>query len=88
MDDPRLTPARPDLAAKYLEGKVKAARFVSGEAFEIGEAIAPMRGAAASLAESAARISVKLMSRMNTRWRKIQSLRTVDQRTEANQGRR
>ena len=31
MDDPRLTPARPDLAAKYLEGKVKAARFVTGE---------------------------------------------------------
>ena len=30
MDDPRLTPARPDLAAKYLEGKVKAARFVDG----------------------------------------------------------
>ena len=28
MDDPRLTPARPDLAAKYLEGKVEAARFV------------------------------------------------------------
>ena len=28
MDDPRLTPARPDLAAKYLEGKVTAARFV------------------------------------------------------------
>ncbi len=28
MADPRLTPARPDLAAKYLEGKVKAARFV------------------------------------------------------------
>ncbi len=33
--DPRLTPARPDLAAKYLEGKVKAARFVDGEEFEI-----------------------------------------------------
>ena len=33
MDDPRLTPARPDLAAKYLEGKVKAARFVDGEEF-------------------------------------------------------
>ena len=33
MDDPRLTPARPDLAAKYLEGKVKAARFVEGEEF-------------------------------------------------------
>jgi leucyl aminopeptidase len=29
MDDPRLTPARPDLAAKYLEGKVKATRFVT-----------------------------------------------------------
>ena len=43
MDDPRLTPARPDLAAKYLEGKVKAARFVAGEEFEIAEAIAPLR---------------------------------------------
>ena len=31
MDDPRLTPARPEVAAKYLEGKVKAARFVEGE---------------------------------------------------------
>ena len=30
MDDPRLTPARPEVAAKYLEGKVKAARFVAG----------------------------------------------------------
>ena len=39
MDDPRLTPARPDLAAKYLEGKVKAARFVEGETFEISDAI-------------------------------------------------
>ena len=29
-DDPRLTPMRGDLAAKYLEGKVKAARFVTG----------------------------------------------------------
>ena len=29
--DPRLTPARPDLAAKHLEGKVAAARFVEGE---------------------------------------------------------
>ncbi len=42
MDDPRLTPARPDLAAKYLEGKVAAARFVEGEEFEIVEALAPM----------------------------------------------
>jgi cell wall-associated NlpC family hydrolase len=43
MDDPRLTPARSDLAAKYLEGKVKAARFVEGEVFEIVEVLAPMR---------------------------------------------
>jgi cell wall-associated NlpC family hydrolase len=42
MDDPRLTPARPDLAAKYLEGKVKAARYVSGEEFCVREAIAPL----------------------------------------------
>ena len=43
MDDPRLTPARPDLAAKYLEGKVKAARFVEGEVFEIADGLAPLR---------------------------------------------
>jgi cell wall-associated NlpC family hydrolase len=43
MDDPRLTPARPDLAAKYLEGKVKAARFVEGEEFCVRDAIAPLR---------------------------------------------
>ena len=45
MDDPRLTPARPDLAAKYLEGKVKAARYVTGEDFDVREAIAPLREA-------------------------------------------
>jgi hypothetical protein len=44
MDDPRLTPARPDLAAQYLEGRIEAARFVSGEDFEISEGIAPLRG--------------------------------------------
>jgi cell wall-associated NlpC family hydrolase len=43
MHDPRLTPARPDLAAKYLEGKVKAARFVTGEEFCVIDAIAPLR---------------------------------------------
>jgi cell wall-associated NlpC family hydrolase len=48
MDDPRLTPARPDLAAKYLEGKVKAERFVAGEMFEIADAIAPLREGPAS----------------------------------------
>ena len=51
MDDPRLTPARPDLAAKYLEGKVKAARFVAGETFEIADAIAPLRKAPSSDSE-------------------------------------
>ena len=48
MDDPRLTPARPDLAAKYLEGKVKAARFVEGEEFCVTCAIAPLREAPSS----------------------------------------
>jgi len=43
MRDPRLTPARGDLAAKYLEGKVQAERFVTGEEFEVTEAIAPLR---------------------------------------------
>ncbi|TCU66080.1 NlpC/P60 family protein [Bradyrhizobium sp. R2.2-H] len=41
--DPRLTPARGDIAAKYLEGKVEADRFVTGEEFEVVEAIAPVR---------------------------------------------
>jgi cell wall-associated NlpC family hydrolase len=43
MDDPRLTPARPDLAAKCLEGRIKAARFVTGKEFEIVDALAPLR---------------------------------------------
>jgi cell wall-associated NlpC family hydrolase len=51
MDDPRLTPARPDLAAKYLEGKIAAARFVAGEEFEISDAIASLRSAPSSDAE-------------------------------------
>lgn len=41
--DSRLTPARPDLAAKYLEGQVQAARFVEGIAFEVFDPIAPVR---------------------------------------------
>ena len=53
MHDPRMTPARPDLAAKYLEGKVKAARFVTGEEFEISDAIAPLRNAPSPDAELA-----------------------------------
>ena len=33
--DPRITPARPDLAAAHLRGKVEAARFVEGTAQEV-----------------------------------------------------
>jgi Bacterial dipeptidyl-peptidase Sh3 domain/NlpC/P60 family len=51
MDDPRLTPARGDLAAKYLEGKLQAARFVSGEEFEVVDALAPLREQPSSDAE-------------------------------------
>jgi len=41
--DPRLTPARTDLAAKHLEGKVPAARYVEGRVCEVIAAQAPMR---------------------------------------------
>ena len=43
--DPRLTPARPDLAAKQLAGVVEAQRYADGQAFEIFAAQAPVRGA-------------------------------------------
>jgi len=42
-DDPRLTPARLDLAAKHLEGKVSAARFVEGESRVVVAPHAPLR---------------------------------------------
>jgi Bacterial dipeptidyl-peptidase Sh3 domain/NlpC/P60 family len=41
--DPRVTPARPDLAASHLEGKVAAARFATGEVREVIAAQAPLR---------------------------------------------
>jgi cell wall-associated NlpC family hydrolase len=41
--DPRLTPARPDLAAAHLRGKVQAARFVEGTWQEVITGIAPLR---------------------------------------------
>ena len=43
--DARVTPARPDLAAVSLEGKVTAARFVSGRAVRVQTAIADLRRA-------------------------------------------
>ena len=51
MDDPRLTPARPDLAAQYLEGRIEAERYVTGEEFEIYDALVPLRSEPFSGAE-------------------------------------
>jgi hypothetical protein len=45
--DPRLHPARPDLAARHLQGSVQAARFVEGERYEVLDAQAPVRDAPA-----------------------------------------
>ena len=42
MDDPRLTPARPEVAARYLEGKIKAARFADGEEWLSADPVAPL----------------------------------------------
>jgi cell wall-associated NlpC family hydrolase len=42
---PRLTPARPDLAARSLQGKVAAERFVDGEPREVIEPQVPLRRA-------------------------------------------
>src|SRR6185436_11892559 len=43
--DPRITPARPDLAAAHLRGKVKAGNFVEGTVQEVVVGIAPVRDA-------------------------------------------
>jgi cell wall-associated NlpC family hydrolase len=53
MHDLRLTPARGDIAAKFLQGKVEAERFVEGETFEIADALAPLRLGPAADAEQA-----------------------------------
>jgi cell wall-associated NlpC family hydrolase len=45
--DSRLTPARPDLAAKHLQGRVAAARYVEGTEYEVVDPQAPMRRAPA-----------------------------------------
>src|SRR2546422_1253587 len=49
--DPRITPARHDLAAKHLAGVVEAQRFVEGKAYEIGTSQAPVRKAPSHEAE-------------------------------------
>jgi cell wall-associated NlpC family hydrolase len=43
--DPRITPARPDLAAAHLRGKVQAARYAEGTVQEVIAGIAPVRDA-------------------------------------------
>ena len=42
--DPRLTPARPDLAALHLEGQVEAAHFVAGQKMRVREEVIGLRG--------------------------------------------
>ena len=46
-DDPRLVPARPDLAAAHLKGRVEAARFVQGTLKRVIEPVAALRRAPA-----------------------------------------
>ena len=46
--DPRVTPARPDLAASHLQGKVDAARFVEGRDHVVAVPQAPVRRAPCS----------------------------------------
>jgi cell wall-associated NlpC family hydrolase len=41
--DPRITPARPDLAAAHLRGKITAERFVEGTEQEVVVGVAPLR---------------------------------------------
>lgn len=44
--DPRLTPARGDVAAAALKGKVEAGRFVEPRPMTVAAAVAPLKGAA------------------------------------------
>ena len=45
--DPRVTPVRADLAAKYLEGKVAAPRYAEGRVMEVVEKLNSCDGIAA-----------------------------------------
>lgn len=55
--DPRITPARADLAAAFLEGRVCAARFVEGTPFQASAAVAAIRAAP----DGAARLEDQLL---------------------------
>ena len=57
--DPRITPARPDLAAKHLRGKVEAASFVEGTVQEVIAGIAPLRRRAVARGDAADRSAVR-----------------------------
>ncbi len=41
--DPRITPARPDLAAAHLAGRIEAERYVKGETLAVCASLAPVR---------------------------------------------
>jgi cell wall-associated NlpC family hydrolase len=43
--DPRVTPARPDLAAAHLRGEVDAPRYVEGVVLDVFDPVAPVRKA-------------------------------------------
>ncbi len=49
--DPRINPFRPEIAAKYLQGKVEARRFVEGARYQVIEPVASMRRAASHEAQ-------------------------------------
>lgn len=49
--DPRVTPYRPDLAARHLEGAVKAERYADGVRQRVTAPVAPLRAAPKATAE-------------------------------------
>ncbi len=55
--DPRLTPYRPDLAARHLEGTVKAGRYADGVPHRVIAPVAPLRAAP----EATAGLSTELL---------------------------
>lgn len=54
--DPRLTPARPDVAAAHLQGRVEAERFVEAQTLQVTAGVAALRIAPAADAEMASQL--------------------------------
>lgn len=54
--DPRLTPARPDLAAAHLAGKVQASRYVEGRPMHLAVELTDLRAAASHEAGVASQV--------------------------------